>query len=1252
MALTPPNNNTGFVENDSPNRPVPWDNVLATNNQVIDRSDMPSYGTVEYKGYYKAEATGIHKFNLTGASAAITGYSWISSAPANSDHIKRNNRGARLVFNKSFAIHIPVKPIFKNILDGSGVVFPGYGYWPKSGYGNNVAFNNIYSGAATPSTDCSHTQVVHQYLVPGDARIYGDKFPKFEGKQAGPGWQAPEDPNFSAPCWPSKYSRPLVAVDNNLIPDLVDNFAVPTTQGRVTQISLDNGYIAGGDDNFARFKTVDIQGEHTYIWPIGLPEASISPPVGYEWNKIKEPQRIQIRFAVMFQQETQDYTFEWKSRDGLKMWYRFSQPNDNRYFQKFPTTSGNNPCNLTAEPTGNNGWLPGGKFDGFTGKLKIKQNTWMIFHGHGVGEPTEDTHGFSIVIKNSNGDIVFDSTDLLDRGDKIGIDECGYNALLKDASRIPGNRVTEFYNNDGWNGIDNDIFKADSVVGDNNERDPSTTRQYLWSNAITRTGRNGNSISGDVFLRQGDYYFIRTIVSSNAENGGFTFKVTTPIGEFKSVMFSGNSNPGSDTSVGGSFGGTGIDKDKLCDSILFRDGKVAVSDNTNFAVVDRLGVVLNLNSLGLSSGDIGKEGQDEVVKEKEESGSVILKFKNNTLYPDTTITLDELVRNGGEDIAKDEKKSWIVNNEYIKQINNDPPETMQYSDFVGAINSQAVIRWGSGGNYEYIYHAVSTIIESICTGKEIIKTDTSGVNSALGGGSSNANDMGAPTSIEINVTNISGGAGLITSVSLNECKHPKDYPALTNEYTKNKSNYLNSDSSYYDSIVIEKDATLYYNGPDKSTPNGDKYSLFRSQINKSIRFKPGKVTSIPFTVPDYYEPDWINQKDAIRYNSFSLDINEATIIGDVTPGSEPQLLVWWSIYAGGPALGESFIIVGAGGTEVVATFSSLLLNKNSDTNIVGYLGNIYGTRWVNFATVDRDLSSPTSIKDLEIGSTAFMNRLSNFGLEIDGRSENNSLALSMTIPVPDCSKSDTVSSNSIPLTQDTMRSLPNMRPYIGDNWDGTIPSHVEIATNSGYKWGYAAGSQPYPAGMGPGNESPRLSGNAVFFPQPTNGKILSYEWASTNEKIVPYSSYTWVWSPSGGQSVLNSCSPSLTVVRWFSATPGGRPLLNINGQRRIFNIGDAGGDRNFRMQQLYDVNDSQIENYYTIPVITKKYFLNAACIEYSLFATLEAQGRAPTASEVREFNPLACGSDNSYSYIVGGPRGEILDFDTWLKENT
>ena len=127
------------------------------------------------------------------------------------------------------------------------------------------------------------------------------------------------------------------------------------------------------------------------------------------------------------------------------------------------------------------------------------------------------------------------------------------------------------------------------------------------------------------------------------------------------------------------------------------------------------------------------------------------------------------------------------------------------------------------------------------------------------------------------------GAGLITSECLDECKHPKDYPALTNEYNKNLSNYTGSDSNYYESIVIKTEATLGYKGPDKDSSHGDKYALFQSQLNENISFEAGKVTSIPFTVPDYYQPDWINSAEASKLNSFYVDIDSANIIGDWEP---------------------------------------------------------------------------------------------------------------------------------------------------------------------------------------------------------------------------------------------------------------------------------------------------------------------------------------------------------------------------------
>ncbi len=109
MALTPPNNNKGDY-NTSPTGPVVWDQVQPTNNLTIDRNDMPFASTVEYKGYYKAEATGDHAFTLSG-STGITGYGWISSAPRSSDHIKTGgNTAVETTLNKSYGVIIPNKP--------------------------------------------------------------------------------------------------------------------------------------------------------------------------------------------------------------------------------------------------------------------------------------------------------------------------------------------------------------------------------------------------------------------------------------------------------------------------------------------------------------------------------------------------------------------------------------------------------------------------------------------------------------------------------------------------------------------------------------------------------------------------------------------------------------------------------------------------------------------------------------------------------------------------------------------------------------------------------------------------------------------------------------------------------------------------------------------------------------------------------------------------------------------------------------
>lgn len=875
MALSPPDNNKGDYNFDG-FAPVVWEDVESTNHQTINRSDMPFASTVEYKGYYKAQATGRHKFTLSGTEG-ITGYAWVSSAPRYSDHIVENDKVVKLTSQKSYGIKIPTKPPQTNENNWPWAQltgFPGYGYWPKSGYGTKREFKDTYSGDNVPSTECGYTQIDHEYLLPGDIRPYGIEYGEFQGKPAGPSWHGPEDPNFSAPCYPQNYETPLVRIKSGLY-DVYDENVVPTTVGRTNQIYLDNSYKAEGAQNWATYKQVytepDDEDDSTnpatrvYIWPKDVDFT----------NGKTQPERIQIRFTLKFSKDLegeQPYTFQWKSRDGLKIWYALNN-NDPRNLKKFPNDiSGHNPCNFTAADTGNNdGWLPGAGEDGFTGTINIRKNSGLLIHGYACGVPGENTHGFSLLVRDPTGKVVFSSEHLLEDAltGLVGIDECGYNAYLDNNSRTSDKRKTEFFKADGWLGYstdneDNSLFTADVLQGDETPRDPFTTRQYLWSNALTTT-RDGNSIPGIVYLRQGDYYFIRAIVSNHLDQvASFSFRVTSPAGGTANVKFSGNGDPSMDTIVGGPAAGNGIaiSQDKLCDSVLFQNGEAA-SDDTNFALITRLRVVLNLTALGVSSGEIGTEGQMERINDKnsENTASKIITLPTGNGNETVNITLTRLVRGGSEgwtDLNKDMISAVLK--EYNRQLF--AGLVLEYNDFLSAVTSQAVIVWGSGGNYPYIYHAVSEIITSICKDTPVLIPD-------LPDGDSNNDSDGGDGSdqIDLDITNVSGEGAIITSTAHDSCKTPDQFELLESQYVKTQGDFTTEqfpaglNSKYYNKVKVHKNYGVV--SPSKwSTPAKSEYGNYKiskiSAEKSDVRFEPGVVTAIPITVPDVFVPDEFN----------------------------------------------------------------------------------------------------------------------------------------------------------------------------------------------------------------------------------------------------------------------------------------------------------------------------------------------------------------------------------------------------------
>lgn len=1073
MALTPPNNNFGEY-NTSPTGPVTWDEVQNTNHQTIDRNDMPFASTVEYKGYYKAEATGDHTFTLSGSSS-VTGYSWLSSAPRGSDHIKLgSNQKVSVTFNKSYGIIIPNKRssgywVFEdtNVL---GTSFQGYGYWPKSGYGRkgntSTGWKSLYTGQDAPSNACSFTQVDHETMLPGDIRTYENApVTQFGGRQAGPGWQGPEDPNFSSPCYlDGTQNLPLKRVCRSTDPRPCDSDANPTTAGKTSQVFLDTSFKAEGvsDDAWAIYEIVEDNrdsegdGNPVYIWP-----KTVNVFKDKTTSKAA-PERVNIRFGLRFTTgSTQNYTFEWKSRDGLKMWYRIGG-GDSREFIKFPDGdddtfgTGNNPCNLTAPQNGNgNIWQPGGGEDGFTGQLTLANNAFIQFIGHAVGVPGTNGHGWSLIIKDENGDVVWETDELLtaDGDGLIGIDECGFNALLGTSDRISANKSTELFKEDGWKGYTNgDVFVADTLAGDNTARDYSTTRQYLWSNALTKT-RGGQNIPGTVYLRQGDYYFIRTIVSNDKnQSANFQFKVAGPTGGIsQSVKFSGNGDPSSDTSVGGTAlgNGTPINKDVLCSSVLAPNGQSINNSDVNFALVNRLGLVLNLTdepTPGVSDGEIGQEGQGEVITIPGGSTSTgpdskLITFNEGGF--NEQITLTQLVRAGTGDIPDfTENQIGAIFATYQRQINQE--KTLDINTFRSAITSRAVIQWGLGGNYPFIYHAVSDVINAICSGTDIdvpVRPTQNNLSAADGRGLNVSQTDG--TCIDVDFAKLSGGAAQITSECLNSCKTPDTFTRPESQYKKTDSDFAGMDSRYANKVKVQNNygvvAPSTWSAPTPSS-YGDYDVSYLSANYDSAKFNPGEVTAIPLFVPDVFVPDEfdIEANDQGNWDcSYKFELSSNTFFynpdnssGEI--GVARPYLVWWvSATPGGPKIGDYKITRPSYSSTpkfyATMSYDQFALDQSKDSSqrrFDGYLGNTYGARWWNLAPLIYQDVQDLGFEIPEAGTTEFVDLLSTKGYT------TNQIRIRGTVTSPDCTALAASRSSNRSGVDSSFRSAPDMIPFI------------------------------------------------------------------------------------------------------------------------------------------------------------------------------------------------------------------------------
>ena len=1127
MAVVPKTYATGIVNNNSEYSPEVNDNVPKTNHTKISNVPLAYSSTIEFKGYYKATQTGSHLFSLTSQSPGVTGYSWVSSAPRNSDRIKGNKgeQATKTTRNECFGILISPKRDpndywpweDENFL---GTAFPGYGYWPARGYGNLNAFKSQFRSAQSvltgenekPDTrvcgdangypyDDTQFNIDHQWLIPGDIRRWDNNYfygpqgniPNY-GRAGGPGWQGPEDPNFANPVWlanpdgngcPDSDSdvgiSPLVSFKNINKPELNwTKNATPNTPGKLSQIFLGKANSAEGEDNYANFYSIDVPcvddaGEpkancsYEFVWPqsVGL----YTKQNGYSGIKC---QRTRIQFSIQFLQEEDTYTFEWRTRDGLKMWYiQYPREPDlplpgSNYLLKFePNIQGTNPCNLDSTNTTDRGWRPGGgteqldnegdKVTGFDGSLTVKKNGTVSFWGYAVGREFDDSgaeineHGFSLVVKNSKGEIVWTTRELLENNrDLIGIDECGYNALLETAEdRINEYRDSESYSIDGWVGYGvNDTFNADILNGDFDVRDVSDTRQYMISNSLTRC-RGGESISGSVYLRQGDYYFIRTIVSNHLnENAGYQFQVKSPGGSLRDVQFSGNGDGTLDTVVGGDAGsGIPVRTDILCESVLGLSG--AAAEDINFAFIPRLNVVINLTAMGVTNSQLANDIQAEYL-----DGNVVVPgtdpdgvgggapgvyFAKGVEDLEVGVSFVRLLRGGSEGI-KDLtlKQRQAVLWQYTQQLqptiddenNEGPPLTMPFNQFRNTITSGAVIKWGSGGNYDYLYHGVGRVILAICEGEEIIAPTPPAYDAT----SDTFNKC-----IDIDFTNLGEGFSQIASECLDDCKTPGEFPVPT--YSINNSDYAGFVDAWRPMIKLKND----YGWDRKYTdinPSGDPVpavsiiggssgsSLAGGAAGGAAYFRPGEITVVPLFIPDVFYDDTLNWTGPIKETTdqkygdvycgeIGIDFSSNHFIwnpDDSTEAGSPWMVVWISAFPGGPPLanpnGSGFqsrgfhVYKAQAGTKAysqiwyTAIYERWEASQDSDSQwykrYSGYLGNMYGARYLNLVSMKEELKDTYNFVIPDVGTQAFIDLMSEKG------GKTNELRTKGVMPVLDC----------------------------------------------------------------------------------------------------------------------------------------------------------------------------------------------------------------------------------------------------------
>lgn len=936
MSVKPPQFAHGLTGNDSAYAPEVWSDIQPSQNETISRNDMINTSTVEYKGYYKAQSTGFHRFQLTGGA---DGFAWVSSANSSSDHIDIAEK-VDMVADTSFGIRIPARPAGANYwafqdTGGGGVLggnFPGYGYWPLEGYGTSPKWGSYFN---------SKSQVTYNHgsFLPGDIRTYSTtsntsygQCPTYcSGEPAGPGWNNPEDANWND----NDLTHPCESTWNNS--------GDCRNEGRLAQIYLSEAYVAGGKKG--EWENPQ-ENEPFMVWPIAQPMAQ---------GALQNPERVQVYWKLKFK-ETGRYKLRFTTKYGVKMWYNLTPNKDEnnnggaKSLRRLDPASGINPI-----------VSGGGSFTSEIFEMTSNQRLQLVGNATGNQATGEVGIGLEILDADDEDAVIWDTSRIVqDASALIGISECGYHALLDDADRIPENGISEFYKDDGWLGYEGGNpegkFNADIEVGDLDQRTERDTRQYLWENC-TALLYDSQSRPGFVYLRADDFYFIRVVVTnqSSGTGQGFAFQVTDPgSNSLQQVVFSGNGDPNADATVGGGVGGSGIpiNKDALCNSVLYSNN--VPNTSTTFGLIRATRSVLNLSNLGVPEAMLGTEGQQESVPNRDPDVPAGDDGIDSYLVNvgGTSIKLAVLLQGGENGIpAMTTEQKSAVRTVATNQLNQSL--TLSYGEFRNAITSQAVINFGSSGNYTYLYHAVGEVIQSICDDNftleapEVINKDNT---TSLVTGTGDCVDLNIQGYIE------NSGYVSISSACVEDCKPYDQYEIPSNMQSGAASSvqYMGTLPKY------------------EQTESGDYYTQILEFGNDyyavDVFFPIGKIMSWGFFVPDILPS--LNEEEYDERNTSAMngkfDINSNTYFN--LPDSAafegnygPWIMVWASLTPGGEPLGGRGGVVQSRANSVTGggfdakismePYIRNLMDNSSSSAPILYVGNSYGKRYINMAVV-------------------------------------------------------------------------------------------------------------------------------------------------------------------------------------------------------------------------------------------------------------------------------------------------------------